>query len=157
MRKLIVRALLGLPSSWLVALAGRRPVVIEGRTLDPRLQFLAAMAKRQPSLETLTPEGARHAAAEGLALLDGEPAHDVEIEDIVLPVAGGAALRARSYKPRLPNRLVPTLVYLHMGGCVIGDLETCHTFCSQIALRSGCLVVSVDYRLAPEQIGRAHV
>ena len=37
-----------------------------------------------------------------------------------------------------------------MGGCVIGDLETCHVFCSLIALRAGCLVVSVDYALAPE-------
>jgi acetyl esterase/lipase len=56
----------------------------------------------------------------------------------------------RTYKPRLPNRLVPTLVYFHMGGCVIGDLGTCHVFCSHIASRTSCLVVSVDYRLAPE-------
>jgi acetyl esterase len=64
--------------------------------------------------------------------------------------AAGRAIRARTYQPRLPNRLVPTLVYFHMGGCVIGDLETCHVFCSEIAFRAGCLVVSVDYRLAPE-------
>jgi len=141
---------LSLPGSWLVALSGGKPLSIEGRTLDPRLQFLSAMAKRQPSLATLTPEAARKAAAEGLALLDGEPAHDIDIANVLLPIEGGKAIHARTYKPRLPNRLVPTLVYFHMGGCVIGDLETCHTFCSQIAFRAGCLVVSVDYRLAPE-------
>lgn len=131
-------------------MSGRKPLVIEDRKLDPRLQFLSAMAKRQPSLATMSPGEARKAAAEGLALLDGEPAHDLEIVDIFLPAPGRNAIPARTYKPRLPNRLVPTLVYFHMGGCVIGDLETCHVFCSQIAWRTGCLVVSVDYRLAPE-------
>lgn len=149
MQKLFVRSLLSLPGRWLVAASGGKPVVIEGRTLDPRLQFLAAMAKRQPGLETMTPADARKAAASGLAMLDGEAAHDIDIADIEIP-ADGRAISARTYKPRLPNRLVPTLVYFHMGGCVIGDLETCHVFCSQIAYRAGCLVVSVDYRLAPE-------
>lgn len=150
MRKLLVRILLSLPSRWLIAMSGGKPMVIDGRTLDPRLQFLTAMGKRRPGMETLTPDVARKAAAEGLGLLDGVPSHDVDIAQIELPVPSRAPIRARSYKPRLPNRLVPTLVYYHMGGCVIGDLETCHVFCSQIALRSGCLVVSVDYRLAPE-------
>lgn len=150
MRKFLVRTLLSLPRSWLVVASGGKPISIEGRTLDPRIQFLSAMAKRQPSLATLTPEQARKAAAEGLALLDGEAARDIEIESMMLPIVEGRNVAARTYKPRLPNRLVPTLVYFHMGGCVIGDLETCHVFCSQIALRAGCLVVSVDYRLAPE-------
>jgi acetyl esterase len=131
-------------------MSGGKPLTIEGRTLDPRLQFLGAMAKRQPSMASMTPEEARKAAAEGLALLDGEPAHDVDIVDLLLPGPEGRSIHVRTYKPRLPNRLVPTLVYFHMGGCVIGDLETCHVFCSQIAWRAGCLVVSVDYRLAPE-------
>jgi acetyl esterase/lipase len=150
MQKILVRTLLSLPGSWLVALAGGKALTIEGRTLDPRLQFLGAMAKRQPSLASMAPQEARKAAAGGLALLDGEPAHDIEIADIAVPAADGRLIRARTYKPRLPNRLVPTLVYFHMGGCVIGDLETCHVFCSLIALRAGCLVVSVDYALAPE-------
>ena len=149
MQKLFVRTLLSLPSSWLVAASGGKPVMIAGRTLDPRLQFLSAMAKRQPGLETMTPADARKAATAGLAMLDGEAAHDIDIAEIDIP-ADGREIRARAYKPRLPNRLVPTLVYFHMGGCVIGDLETCHVFCSQIAYRAGCLVVSVDYRLAPE-------
>jgi acetyl esterase/lipase len=130
--------------------SGGKPLAIEGRTLDPRLQFLSAMAKRQPSLATMTPPMARKAAADGLALLDGEPARDIEIANVALPIANGRAIPVRTYKPRLPNRLVPTLVYFHMGGCVIGDLGTCHVFCSHIASRTSCLVVSVDYRLAPE-------
>jgi acetyl esterase/lipase len=121
--------------------SGGKPLAIEGRTLDPRLQFLAAMAKRQPSLATMTPESARKAAAEGLALLDGESARDIEIANVLLPMKDGRTIPVRTYKPRLPNRLVPTLVYFHMGGCVIGDLETCHVFCSQIAWRAACLVV----------------
>lgn len=133
-----------------MALSGGKPLSIGGRVLDPRLQFLGSMGKRQPGMETLTPVDARETAAAGLALLDAPAAHDVDIEDMELAVSPQRRLRARVYKPRLPNRLVPTLVYYHMGGCVIGDLETCHAFCSQIALRSGCLVVSVDYRLAPE-------
>ena len=149
MQKMFVRSLLSLPGSWLVAASGGKPITIEGRTLDPRLQFLAAMAKRQPGIETLAPADARKAAASGLAMLDGEPAHDIDIAEIDIP-ANGHAIRARTYKPRLPNRLVPTLVYFHMGGCVIGDLDTCHVFCSEIAYRAGCMVVSVDYRLAPE-------
>lgn len=149
MQKMFVRTLLSLPGKWLVAASGGKPVTIEGRTLDPRLQFVAAMAKRQPGLETMTAADARKAASAGLAMLDGEPAHDIDIANIEIP-AEGRMIGARIYKPRLPNRLVPTLVYFHMGGCVIGDLETCHVFCSEIAYRAGCLVVSVDYRLAPE-------
>jgi acetyl esterase len=147
---MLVRTLLGLPRSWLVAMAGGKPLTIADRTLDARLQFLSAMAKRQPSMATLTPEAARKAANEGLALLEAEAAHDIDIADVALPLADGRAIPVRTYKPRLPNRLVPTLVYFHMGGCVIGDLETCHVFCSRIAHEAGFLVVSVDYRLAPE-------
>lgn len=150
MRKILVRSLLSLPQGLLIAMSGGKKLTIEGRTLDPRLQFVSAMAKFQPSLSNLAPMEARHAASEGLALLDGTPEHDIEIADILLPRPGGRSIAARTYKPRLPNRLVPVLVYFHMGGCVIGGLETCHVFCSLMALRAGCLVVSVDYRLAPE-------
>ncbi len=44
----------------------------------------------------------------------------------------------------------PTLAYFHGGGWVIGDLDTHHGFCHALAKTSGCLVVAVDYRLAPE-------
>ncbi len=42
------------------------------------------------------------------------------------------------------------LVWLHGGGWVIGDLDTADSTCRALANRGGCVVVSVDYRLAPE-------
>ncbi|UCE55842.1 MAG: alpha/beta hydrolase [Desulfobacterales bacterium] len=44
----------------------------------------------------------------------------------------------------------PILVYFHGGGWVIGNLETHHAVCHALSKVSGCLVVAVDYRLAPE-------
>lgn len=44
----------------------------------------------------------------------------------------------------------PLLVYFHGGGWVIGDLQTHHAYCQQLARASGCTLIAVDYRLAPE-------
>ena len=44
----------------------------------------------------------------------------------------------------------PVFVYLHGGGWVIGDLDTADAVCRDICRTAGCVVVSVDYRLAPE-------
>ena len=44
----------------------------------------------------------------------------------------------------------PLIIYFHGGGWVIGDLETHHAYCQALSARSGCTVVAVDYRLAPE-------
>jgi acetyl esterase/lipase len=151
MRSLLVRTVLSLPERWLVSMAGGAPVSIEGRTLDPRVQFLAAQAKKGPKLKDMQPQEARKASAEAFALLDASALPGVEIEDRQIPGHGpDRAIPVRLYRPLAPNRLTPVLVYLHMGGGVIGDLETCHHFCSLLALEAGCLVVSVDYRLAPE-------
>ena len=44
----------------------------------------------------------------------------------------------------------PLIIYFHGGGWVIGDLDTHHPFCQVLSERTGCTVISVDYRLAPE-------
>jgi acetyl esterase/lipase len=151
MRSFLVRQVLSLPPRWLVALSGGKPVTIAGRTLDPRVQFMAAQAKSRPGLHTMDVAAARKASADGLRLLDA-PAHDgVEIEDREIPGSSERQkLRVRIYRPVKPERLTPVLVYFHMGGVVIGDLETCHHFSSLMTAETGCLTVSVDYRLAPE-------
>lgn len=151
MRAFLVRQVLSLPPRWLVAMAGGKPTTIAGRTLDPRVQFLAAQAKSRPSLYTMDVSAARKTSAEGLALLDAPPRDGVEIEDREIPGADEKQkLRIRIYRPLKPERLTPVLVYFHMGGVVIGDLETCHHFCSLMTAEAGCITISVDYRLAPE-------
>jgi acetyl esterase len=70
------------------------------------------------------------------------------VEDLTVPGASGP-LRARLYRPNQESHL-PTVVYLHGGGFVIGDLDTHDNICRELARGANAVVVSVDYRLAPE-------
>lgn len=70
------------------------------------------------------------------------------VEDLTVPGATGS-LRARVYRPT-QERHLPTVVYLHGGGFVIGDLDTHDNICRELARGANAVVVSVDYRLAPE-------
>jgi acetyl esterase len=55
----------------------------------------------------------------------------------------------RVYRP-VKNEKLPALVYFHGGGWTIGDIDTHDVLCRQLSLGARCVVVSVDYRLAPE-------
>jgi acetyl esterase len=60
-------------------------------------------------------------------------------------------IAVRLYRPRAPSgTLLPTLVFYHGGGWVVGDLETHDHMCRYLAGNANALVVAVDYRLAPE-------
>jgi acetyl esterase/lipase len=148
-QKFIVRTLLKLPDAALVALSGGKPLEIDGRRLDARVQFLAAQGARGPSITTLDPPAARAATSQGLALLDGAPSPGIETRELAIDGAAGP-LAARLYTPKNASGPLPGLVYFHFGGCVIGDLDTCHTFCTMLAQIADCVVLSVAYRLAPE-------
>lgn len=148
-RRLIVRALLSLPSPLLRLLAGGGVVYRGGRTLDPRLQFLAAGAARGPAITTMTPEEARRANTQGLAALSGSPEPGVRTEPVSIPNDAGA-IPARLYRPEGQDPAASLMVFAHFGGGVIGDLETCDAFCGILAKIARCPVLSVEYRLAPE-------
>jgi acetyl esterase/lipase len=148
-QRLTARLLLSLPAPVLRTLAGGGVVYRGGRTLDPRLQFLAASAKRQPPMTSLSPDEARRASAQGLSVLDDKPQAGVRIEPLDIPGPAGV-IPARAYRPSGQDPAMPLIVYAHMGGGVIGDLETCETFCSLLARITHAPVLSVDYRLAPE-------
>src|SRR5256712_5549982 len=80
------------------------------------------------------------------AMGPGEPV--ARTEDRAIPGPLGA-IPIRLYTPQDRSSL-PVLVYFHGGGWVVGNLETVDQFCRMIANAAGCIVVSVNYRHAPE-------
>lgn len=77
------------------------------------------------------------------------PGPDVaSVRDVTIAVSGGGAIRARIYQPVSPSGA--TIVYLHGGGWVLGGLEVGDAVSRRMAVASGAMVVSIDYRLAPE-------
>jgi acetyl esterase len=100
----------------------------------------------RPPTASQTPEEVR-TAYRLFASMAGPPPelHSIENQLIARP---SGELPIRIYRPR-PG-ILPVLVWIHGGGWVIGDLETDHTRCAQMALRGDVVVVSIDYRLAPE-------
>ncbi len=146
----IAKMLLKLPGSWLVKMSGGKPVEIEGRTLDPRFQFIAQGAKRQPPMTSLPAAEARAASAAGLAMFADTPVSGVSWSDSDIPSRASHRIPVRIYRPDNQDPKAPVMVYYHFGGGVIGDLETCHVFCTMLAAKARCPIVSVDYRLAPE-------
>ncbi|SPM29484.1 alpha/beta hydrolase [Mycobacterium terramassiliense] len=69
------------------------------------------------------------------------------VDDTVAAAAGGVAVRIYHGAEATP---APAVVYCHAGGFALGNLDTDHRQCVELARRGGCTVVSVDYRLAPE-------
>lgn len=146
----LAKLLLKLPASWKIKMAGGKPVEIGGRTLDPNFQFLAHGAASQPPMSSLDPETAQAAAKQGLAMFAAKPEPGVAVENRAVPSAGMHEIPIRLYRPEDQDPTAPMLVYAHMGGGVILDLEACHAFCSMLAKVARCPVISVDYRLAPQ-------
>ncbi|WP_428310065.1 alpha/beta hydrolase [Hydrocarboniphaga sp.] len=78
----------------------------------------------------------------------GKFATDVDVSDETMPVDGGR-IRLRIYKPRGKGPF-PVLLFFHGGGWVGFDLDTHDALCRDLCVQAGHLVVSVEYRLAPE-------
>ena len=104
--------------------------------------FLAAGAPPAPHC---TPAQRRERAANLPKMLGPGPDVD-EVRDVrVLGPAG--VIPARIYRPARPGA---TILYLHGGGWVVGTLDMFDAFARLLATKSGCKVVSLEYRLAPE-------
>jgi acetyl esterase len=78
----------------------------------------------------------------------GDPEPVGAVEERTIPGAGGE-MPARIYSPYGTGPF-PVLVYFHGGGWVIGDLEAYDATCRALTNAAGCLVVAMEYRLAPE-------
>lgn len=69
-------------------------------------------------------------------------------ESIVGPDAN--PLRVRIYRPKSNNESLPVLLWIHGGGYILGSIEESDDLCMNFVKGANCVVVSVDYRLAPE-------
>ena len=96
-------------------------------------------------------EDRRRVLANLAELVDPPGREDVGgMRDRFFSVSDGAIL-LRIYSPLgKPERILPGMVFFHGGGWVAGSLETHDGFCRRLANESGCRVIAVDYRLAPE-------
>ena len=115
--------------------------------VDPQAQAVLdrGAAAGLPPLHTLTPEQARA----NFALQTREVGPEVgKVEDRNIPGPAGD-IGVRVYHPEGPGPF-GVLVWLHGGGWVLGDLDSTDCSCRHMTNRAGCVVVSVDYRLAPE-------
>lgn len=82
-------------------------------------------------------------------LVVGRPAAGCEIADRTVSF-GSRTLRMRIYRPADAAGPLPGVIAFHGGGFVLGDPEQAEWLCSQLAVRTGSVVVSAEYRLAPE-------
>src|SRR6266508_2713122 len=119
----VTRWLCALPPSWQLRLAGARPVVRDGLTLDPGLQLLLRLRRRRfVAPETLTPTAARRSIRRAAAAATGRPIPIRAVADLTVDGPAGP-LRARHYTPAEPGPH-PLLLFLHGGGFVLCDLDT---------------------------------
>jgi acetyl esterase len=119
--------------------------------IDPEL---AALADMLPVIDLNDIQAARHAFEQLLVALpvDVPGIETLEIEDRVVPgYEGDPGVPVRVYRPKEPrNPPVPGVLLIHGGGFVIGSVAAEHAGAALMAVDSGAVVVSVDYRLAPE-------
>lgn len=118
--------------------------------VDPHIAPLLELLAQVPPMHQGSPEAAREAFRQ-LTVAGRQPEHVVQVgslEDITVPAPDGD-LDARVYRPESTGP-APTVMLFHGGGWVIGDIETHDNMARSICRDCSAVVVSVDYRLAPE-------
>jgi acetyl esterase len=123
-------------------------------TLDPDAAavFKAFQEAGRPPYETVSPAEARELYLKGRVVTNPEPPELKSVQPLAIPSPHGS-IPARIYTPMRPRKtdgLAPCLVFFHGGGWVIGDLDSHDVVCRKLADEGQLVVISVDYRLAPE-------
>jgi acetyl esterase len=118
--------------------------------LHPFVQKMieAGRAAGRPALSAGSPQDARDLVAAGRALLGSGPEVG-PVSDVAVAARSGA-VPARLYRPRDPSDEAGLVVYFHGGGWVCGSVEDYDLLARALVAHSGCALLSVDYRLAPE-------
>src|SRR5689334_23116393 len=125
------------------------PVVLDP---DAAAVYKAFLEANRPPYENGTPAQAREMYLAARFVSNPEPPELASARDLSIPAPHGA-IPARIYTPkqlRKKDGLAPCLVFFHGGGWVIGNLDSHDVVCRKLADEGELIVISVDYRLAPE-------
>jgi acetyl esterase len=120
--------------------------------VDAKLREIldAGKALGVPPIETMTVDEARAERAAMMRRYVPMPEYaGVQVEERTISV-GRRSMPARVYRPAGASGVLPVVVFFHGGGFVVCTLETHDPYCRALATEAGVMVVSVDYRLAPE-------
>lgn len=147
----VLSALLGLPDRVLDRAIDAPPIVRDGRVLNRSIQAMMVLGERlgimaDGKADTVEQRRAdlRRLAALGMPTWTG-----IHVTERRVPGPAGD-IPVRIYRRLGRPEALPAIVYLHGGGWAVGDLDTHDSTCRLLADESECVVVSVDYRLAPE-------
>ena len=113
-------------------------------SLHPEAQHFLELTAKAPDLDTRTPDENR-AASEATRHFMGEKAPVALVQDVEI-----GRIPVRIYNPLPEAGPLPVFIYFHGGGWVLGDLESVDSTVRDIAVASGALCISVEYRRAPE-------
>ncbi|NLY79614.1 MAG: alpha/beta hydrolase [Lysinibacillus sp.] len=116
--------------------------------LQSSIQYLKIINYKAP-LYTTKPKEERVNREKALKNRAIHRTNFVHIEDRFIPVRDGSSVKVRIYTPKKGGPF-PVIVYYHGGGWVLNSVETCDISCELLAQKTNAIVVSVDYRLAPE-------
>jgi acetyl esterase len=125
------------------------------QTLDSEARLLLDLMDKasqdgRPKLNSLPHAVGRKAVDKMSEDSEAAPPDVASVADGAFAGPGGE-IRFRRYRPLGSSAgALPTLIYYHGGGFVIGNIETHDSTCRRLANKSRCQVISIDYRLAPE-------
>jgi acetyl esterase len=125
------------------------PVVLDP---DAAAVYKAFLEANRPPYENGTPAQAREMYLAARFVSNPEPPELESAKELSIPAPHGS-IPARIYRPktlRKKDGLAPCLVFFHGGGWVIGNLDSHDVVCRKLAHEGELIVISVDYRLAPE-------
>lgn len=124
------------------------PPTVDGQPLAPETRWFLTLLKLERSDRSRAAPDDVRVEIDAAEHAFSRPARPVEIAWVDVPLPG-RTLRLRTYRPPGDGPL-PALLYLHGGGWVTGKPEGYDSLCSRLAEDAGCLVLSLEYRLAPE-------
>ena len=119
--------------------------------VDPQIQYVLDLVSKAayPDYWELDPVSARRQFEQTAPILDARPVTLYQVDNFTIAGPAGP-LPLRCYTPRPSPQPLPVLLWYHGGGFVIGGLNSYDAICRWLSKQADCIVLSVDYRLAPE-------